>query len=313
MSDTGTPRTLVHTFTNETYFPWAEMFLEAVRIQHGYDFAVRVDVYNVSEKKRDFLRRVFPLNIYDQGSGYHELAEQQGVGMETVEEWRDQIAQGTVTDTNFPFKLFMSVDKRYRNLYEVVKTARDQGYEYVIHTDIDVYIHRPLHDMLDLMKEYDVGLYFRPHAEGHHRKTLGAFVVFRLTDETEHYVQQWMNEIDAVPKTERWIGFGQSTQYFAIGKSPGTRFADFSKLEKAPKYSKSYSKNAHLWLNSNSVMPGRGSEALELARKRSWDDLKGRLPRIPIENNHGMWYNRFKIFVWRIRQSALSRLDFIWK
>lgn len=310
MGDKKTSKTLVHTFANETYLPWTEMFLEAVRIQHGYDFDVWMDVYNVSEDKKRFLERIYPLTICDQGNGYAELAEQQGVSLETVYEWRDQVAGGITTETNFPFKLFMSVDKRYRNLYEVVRKARAQGYKYVIHSDIDIYIRRPLTDMLELMKEYDVGFYFRHHEEKHQRKTLGAFLVFHLTDGAEQYVKCWMDEIDAVSKKERWIGFGQSTQYFAYKKSSTTRFADFSKLDEAPRYSKSYNKDAHLWLNSNSVMPGRGDMGFGLAQQRSWDDLKDRLPRVPVKNSGGMWYGKMRVYIWKIKQLVLSRFGF---
>lgn len=306
MSNSSIPRTLVHSFITDTYLPWAELFLESLRISQNRIFDVRIDTYNVSENQKELLKNIYPgIQIYDQGHGFEEIAKLHGVNMSTVNQWRTEVAKGNTTDSNFPFKLFITVDKRFKGLQNVVDSARQEGYQFVIHSDIDIYFRKTLVPMLEMMKHYDVGFYFRKEENLDRLKTLAAFMVFKTNAKSKSFLEQWIKEIDSVPIHKRWRGFGQSTQYYAAEKCKNVCFADFTSVVGAPVYSKTYEQKADFWLNSNSILSRAGFDGgMEIARRKSWNDLKHKLPRIPFKSN---WVDRLILIQLKITSLFIFR------
>lgn len=270
-------RLLVHTFATDNYVAWAELFLEALRFHHGQRPHVRLDGWDLSDDRIALLRKIYAnLDVRNRSGGDEDVAEKLGVDLATVLGWKDEIEYGETTDRNFRFKLFISVDQRYRSLQSVAAEAKERGYDYLIHSDVDVYLRRPLHRLLEIIDRHDISVFLR-ETDLHRMKALGAFLGLNLKGNVDAFLERWMREIDAVPLGERWRGFGQSALWFAIEKSHDIRLADLTTIPDGPRYSKRFDKKADLWLTSNSKVIG---PVKRTARKRCWDDLKRGLPRV---------------------------------
>jgi len=127
------------------------------------------------------------------------------------------------------------------------------------------------------MRDHDFSLFIRPNRP-HRLAVVGGFLGFNLNDRTSEFMQCWMDQIDAVPFTDRWIGFGQSALWFAIEASRDMNIADLYTVSGAPGLSKKYEPDKELWLgNSKDDGPTK-----VISIRKFWDDLLSRYPRIPL-------------------------------
>ncbi|MEX2489687.1 MAG: hypothetical protein WD356_09210 [Pseudomonadales bacterium] len=269
---------LFHSFTTGGYAAWGELFLESLRAVYGSNLNVWIDGLNLSEHQITVLENTYKdVRVVNEIENDKTVEEVIGTNAEDIHRWMNEIEMGITTGENFKYKLYMSVNKRYRNLGSVIKDAGDMGYKYFVHTDIDLYFRHEINGVFDILDNHDAAFYFRPAAD-HTYAVLGAFLAFRLNANTIRFVDEWMAQIDKVPFKERWRGFGQSVLFFTYEKvGSGVSVADLSSIEQAPKISKKFEPNAHIWMNSNSLTFGN----IKLSsRKKSWNDLKRKYPKL---------------------------------
>lgn len=273
-------RILVHVFITDNYLSWAELFLEALRFHHGERFRVRVDACDLSEAQISLLSRVYSnLEIHNRSIDWARIAKDMDVDQSTMDRWRTDVSRGQVNDTNVRVKLFISVSQRYRSMEAVLRTAKAEGYEMVLHSDADVYIRRPLEPLFRILAENDIALFMRPTKKRDTMKVWGGFIGFRLGEGTDRFLGNWMAHIDAVPPGERWRGFGQSVIWYATQETEGIRIGDLSILEEAPRFSKEFDPTATLWIGNSSLV----GPTKVITLRRFWDDLKAGLPRLPLD------------------------------
>lgn len=296
---------LIHTFVTKSYLPWAELYLEALRYQFGRSVHIRIDGWDLEDKDIRFLYDIHPnVSVYNHGFGYSELMQNLELDEETVRQWQEQIAAGRVDNSNFHYKLFITVDKRFRSIPDIAENARAAGYDLLVHTDVDLYVRGSLERTLQITQNYDVGMYFRLNKDDR-MKALAAFMVFNLNGSLNDFFANWKRQIDAVHPKNRWRDFGQSSLWYAIEESTNTRFADFTTIEKAARHSKTFEQDADIWLNSNSVIRGN---VMGAARKRCWDDLKNGFPRISPDYGGTVLRDEFWTCVWRGKELGRRRL-----
>ncbi|MEX0450731.1 hypothetical protein V6X62_02715 [Spiribacter sp. 218] len=299
-------RIMVHTFVTANYLAWGELFLESFRRHHGEGIRIRIDGRDLSPDDIALLRGVYGnLEVHNEHVDWDAVARELDVDRATVDRWRTQISRGDVDETNFRIKLFLSVAQRYRSMDRVLRSAREAGYDYVLHSDADVYFRQPLDGLFGLMAEHDVVLFQRPTKKRHAMKVWGGFLGFRTRPNLDTFLDRWMGHIDAVPAPERWKGFGQSVLWFAIQDSDDLAIGDLSGLPDAPGYSKEFDTSAALWLGNSSLV----GPTKVITRRRFWDDLKGGLPRIPLERvTLSDWWGTFMVLAGLALQTRWQRL-----
>ncbi len=268
---------LFHTFTTEAYMPWAELYLESLRRVYGDGVQVRMDTLNVSDESLQVLNQInSKLDLHNHREDHVHAACELGLDAQTFQHWKTDVETGNVTPDNYLYKIYISVNKRYRNLQQVLHEAQQAGFKYVIHSDVDIYFRHKLDGLLKILEANDFAAYFRSGAKSQ-EKVLGAFLGFNLSPQTDVFLSEWMQQIDAVPFHQRWRGFGQSVLWYASEKSQDlVRIADLSNHEKAPVYSQMFAQEADFWLGSNSISFNSQKTPLLLA----WKDFKDSLPRM---------------------------------
>ena len=266
---------MVHTFVTASYLAWAELFLESLRLHHGERIHVRVDGRDLADKDIALLRNVYTnIEIHNKSIDWSVLAEDLGVDMETLDRWRWQIARGWLAGENFRVKQFVSVAQRYRSMATVLRQARDVGYDYVLHSDADIYLRGTLNPFFEIVANHDISLFLLPSHRNHAYKVLGAFMGFNLVGEVDRFIDNWMAQIDKVSPPDRWKDFGQSAIWFAINETTNLSIGDLSTLPTAPRYSTAFEDDATIWLGNSA---GVGAIKV-ISLSRSWNDYKARLP-----------------------------------
>lgn len=271
-------KVLFHSFFTDEYSPWAELYLESINLLYGSEISIRLDGVNITDKNAKILNNIHRnIDLHINNIDYCEVANSFNIDCYKFIEWKNEIERGDVNETNYLYKIFISVNQRYRNMYKVINDARSNGFDYVIHSDIDLYFRKKFNGLFKIMERNDFAAFYR-NEKNHNLKILGAFLVFNLKNDIDIFIDKWMEIIDSVPFLKRWKGFGQSALWMATENTKSkTKIVDLSTCKNAPNYSKNFDINADIWLNSNSNYryPIKG-----LPRIISWEDLKSRMPQI---------------------------------
>ncbi len=250
---------LVQTFTTPGFVPWVETFLDSLSASQQDPVDVRLDAVNLSDEQMASLRnRYASLEIHNLAMDLAQVSADMGVPEETVKRWKAEIERGNASKENFPYKILISVNQRYRKMDQVIRESREKGYDLLVHCDADVLVRKPLAagGLARHMANRDVGFYIHSGQLNniqHHRKVFGAFLCFNLKRDIDPFVRAWMAEIDSIPFMERWKGFGQSVLWYAYNQSAAVDFVNLFEIEKDFLMSRKFDEQADIWFGSNVV------------------------------------------------------------
>jgi len=281
---------LLHTFATAAYLPWLELLLESVWLHSGDNLHVWVDTINVADVDLARMReRYSNVALRNRSVSEVEMATELRISPKQLYSWKLEVANTHVNHRNFLYKVFISVNQRYRRLDQVIAEATKAGYDTLIHADADLYVRTDLSKsvLVEEVSHHDVSAYINDSAAAlqHHRKVFGAFLCFNLKSHIHLFVETWMSEIDRVPLSVRWKGYGQSVLFYAMNERRETDVFDLNKIEGRFRASRSFAKDAHIWFGSNArVFSGLVKKTLRLrgrlsrgseSRRRCWKDLNG--------------------------------------
>lgn len=250
------PHHLLHTFTTAGYLPWLEVLLESAWLHSGERLDIRVDAMNLADGDVSRLRETYPhLDLRNQHLSDADIAAMIGIAEERLSAWKAEIEDARVTDRNFLYKVFISVNQRYRAMDEVIADAKAAGYDALIHADADLYVRADLtrSALAEEIMHHDLSLYVNDSlvALQHHRNVLGAFLCFNLRGNIDSFVNTWMAEIDRVPFLNRWKGYGQSALFYAINRAKDVDVFDLNAIADRFRPSRRFEEDAHIWFGSN--------------------------------------------------------------
>lgn len=253
------PRTILHSFATAGFLPWLELLLESAWTHSGPRLSVRVDGLNLDSADVERLEASYPnLCVHNREMTDEQIAAEVGVTPEQLGVWKAEIEDTRVSDRNFLYKVFISVNMRYRIMDTVLAEARRDGFDVLVHSDADIYLRTDLTQsgLVEEMTRSDVGIYVNdtPVALNHHRKVLGALLAFNLRGNIDPFVARWMAEIDRVPFLRRWKGYGQSALWYAINGVDGVKVCDLNSIWDSFQARQELREDAHMWLGSNTRM-----------------------------------------------------------
>lgn len=270
---------LFHTFTTRGYLHWADLYIESLRYLYGSDINIRIDSLNLQVYHKELLRHIHSnVDLRNANKSSVDCASELNISKERFERWKSEIEAGKITEENNLYKIYISVNQRYRNMYSVINEAREEGYDYLIHSDVDLYFRKDISYIFKLLKESEFAIYFRNRPSSQH-KILGALLAFNLKENNnlDIFMSEWMDQIDKVPFKKRWRNFGQSVLWHTIENTKNdVNIVDLNSVKNAPKYSHVFNKKAHIWLNSNCF----SIDPINTPRVISWNDFIQKFPRI---------------------------------
>lgn len=291
---------LFHTVVTEGYIAWAELYIEALRSIYGDDVPIRIDAFNISHESEKFLRKSHGnLDLHTTYETWEEISDNTNVNINKLLLWKEEIEHGRINDENFWYKIYITVNQRYRRMLHIVDDTIRKGYDFLLHTDVDLYLRNRLDNFLENIYDsnIDFAAYFRDTSKCIY-KILGAFLVIRLNQNINIFMKEWMAQIDNYPYAKRWRGFGQSVIWYAYQNTKDKlNIADIHEINDAPVYSKKFDIKSDIWLNSNSFI--KSNSIKSLPRAISWEDLKQKRPVIEpfVRHNFKIKYKSDKLYI----------------
>ncbi len=249
---------LIQTFTTSGFIPWVETMLESLKATSGQAVDVRVDSVDLSPEEIQRIQGVYRnVTVRNIRTDDADLQKEIGISLEKLQQWKRDIENGHLSEKNFLYKIFISVNQRYRKMDQVIADAQADGYDLLLHCDADVFYRRNILEspLLEELTRHDVAFYVNNSMlvnTRHNRKLFGAFLCFNLKSPGPgEFIQAWMAEIDATPFLKRWRGFGQSVLYYVWNSRRDIRYLDLFSLKDRFRMSRKFGPEADIWFGSN--------------------------------------------------------------
>ena len=204
---------LVHAFLTDGFYPWAELFVESFKHHNGEDIPIVLCTRILND---DQINKLYSLHsnitVENKQIDLKRLAKKFGISYKQLLEYKHQIEKVHITTEARIWKQYTSADQRIRSIYEVMKKHTDQ--DFILHSDIDMYIRIQLGDLFDLIEANDISIRFRLNSSTP-RKVMGGLIGFKINEKVFKFMERWEKYLDDVPIPKRKIGYGQSSFFFA--------------------------------------------------------------------------------------------------
>jgi len=256
---------IIHTYLTDGFLDWGKLFLESYKYYNGEDKKIIMDTRDLNKKQIKSLKKLYNnLEIKNKQIDYIEVAKRARVDINKIKAFKDRVENQSVDKDSKYWKLYISVEDRYRNtIKEVIENNTHE--DYLLHMDIDMYVRDKLNFLFDFIKKYDISIRFRNKKgkeTNDNRKVLGNIIGFKICNETLDFINTWRKYIDAVPLHQKYKGYGQSSFWYAYKEHK-------NKLTwgNIPETAKSKASGAILWTGN------KGKKSTQL--KKCKEDFNG--------------------------------------
>jgi len=253
---------LFHSFSTSNFLEWLPLHSNSINLSYGNGTKQIIQTLNLTEKQKNVLycdnKNV---EIYNLELDELSISEQINIPLSKIQKFKDELKNGFTTNENYKLKLFISVKLRYLSLKGIFNELQKlSSFSFLIHSDIDIN-HRT--NLIDKIKEYDfdIGLFGRNFLLDQ-SLPLGAYIVFKNTQNAYNFICDWMKTINNIPFDDWPRGYGQISLCQVLKNSikrNTIKLLDFSKIENL-RMSKLSDDSADIWLNSNSDHSGSSLE-----------------------------------------------------
>lgn len=255
---------IIHSYLTDGMFENAKLYLDSFKYHNGEDIKIILDTRDLNEKQQNVLKKKYKnLEIRNDTINIKKVAKKAGVDKEVLKKYKKEVEDQSANNTNAIWKLYISVEDRYRSCLNKVFQEYKNKEDYLLHTDIDFYFRKNIKEIIDFIKKHDISIRFRPKAierDMHWRCVLGNMIGLKLDDKVEKFLYTWQNKIDKLPLHKKPKGYGQSSFYYAYLE----HIDDFSWGD-IPKnlIPKNKDENAYIWSSNK----GWNKENLEKFKK----------------------------------------------
>ena len=205
---------IIHSYLTDGFYGWAEIFLKSFFYHHGDEHKIFLSTRDLKNKQVNILRSLYPnIQIINKQLDINNISKRAKLPKEKILELKNNIENGAVNKNNFIWKQAISVEDRYRNsILEAMRYNPDQ--DYLVHFDIDMYFRKNLEELFNIVKNNDISIKFRLNSKIN-RKVMGGLIGFKLSQQTDRFMINWIKYIDRVPLYEKPIGYGQTSFYYS--------------------------------------------------------------------------------------------------
>lgn len=247
-----------HTFSTNNFLKWAFISINSIDFSYGYNIRKIFQTLNINNEQKNLLQKysnnchIFDLQLTDE-----VIAEKTGIPLKLLNKFKDEMKFGLTTSDNYKMKLFISVQLRYLSLRNIFSELRKkENFNFLIHSDVDINHRSNIIEKIQ-NKNFDIALFGRGFQETSNLP-LGAYLIFKNTENTEKFLENWMKNINLLNFKEWPRGYGQislKNTLITSLKNDEINIFDLSS-NKSINFSKASQPNADIWLNSNSKHEG---------------------------------------------------------
>lgn len=261
---------IVHSFLSDGLCGFGNVFLRSFKEHHGNSTPIILTSVGLDATQEKTLSAAYSnLEVRNKPLNLEAYAAALEVDVQTISRWKREVESEVTSDENFHWKIMMSVEERYRSLPALADECRRAGYDYLLHSDIDVYFRQPLDRLWQIAENFDICGYKRPWMT-ENGLILGAFLMFKLNGPSDTFFSRWQHHLNVLSPKEKPRGYGQISLTRAYQDTKQIcRWGDLMTEEGAPTISKTREARAGIWLgNSN-----QGRNRKNLSAKIFQEDL----------------------------------------
>jgi len=206
---------IIHSYLTKGMLPWAKPYLKSLNYYHS-GIKVILSTRDLDDKDIDLLHSYHGnLDIRNEPFNLDGLCLTSGKSISDIERYKYEIENKIVNEENKIWKQFVSVEDRYRtSIIEVFEECINLG-GVLLHTDIDIFFKRPIHELIEFTSLHDISIKFRLNHNKEKRKVQGGVIGFKLKNEVLTFLYRWFYHIDKIPLIDKPIGYGQTSFYYA--------------------------------------------------------------------------------------------------
>lgn len=210
---------IIHSYLTDGMFENAKLYLDSFKYYNGEDTKIILDTRNLNDKQQKVLSKKYKnLEIRNKPLDFKDIAKKSGMNKEIIKKYKNEVETYSSNSTNVIWKLYISVEDRYRSCLPKVFQEYKNKEDYLLHTDIDLYFRGNMKNLFDFVRSHDISIRFRPKAIENNRYwrcVLGNMIGLKLNDNVEKFLTTWHKKIDEVPLHKKPKGYGQSSFYYA--------------------------------------------------------------------------------------------------
>lgn len=205
---------ILHSYLTDGFYPWAKVFIKSFRLHNGNDTKIVLTTRDLSDEQvRTLTDLEKNIEVRNSPLDLEHMSSLSGVPVKQLKVFKKQVEEKHVTPASVIWKQFISVEDRYRNsIKEIMDDYRDE--DFLIHSDIDMYVRGKLDPLFDLVRSNDISVRFRLDSV-ENRKVLGNLIGFKLGGKCDEFMDRWIYHIDAIPIKDKPVGYGQTSFYYA--------------------------------------------------------------------------------------------------
>jgi hypothetical protein len=205
---------LIHAYLTDGFFQWAKFFLETFKFHNGTGHPIIFTTKNLTEPHINELKNVYSnIEVDNKNFDMDLFCKRSGLDKGTLLRYKREVEFIHVTPENRVWKLMVAGDDRIKSIYNIVKD-KFIGESHVLHFDIDMYIRAPLIDLFEFVERHDISIKLRL-ASKINRKTMIGLQGYKFNSSSVDFLERWIRHIDAVKPSDRHLGYGQTSCYYA--------------------------------------------------------------------------------------------------
>jgi len=204
---------IIHSYLTNGFFPWAKIFLESYKFHNGEENRIILSTRDLTNKQILRLNRAYSnLEVRNQFFNINKMAKKAGVTTKKLLRLKKEVEEIHVTQKNKVWKLMIAADDRVKSIIEVMKDYQDE--DYMLHTDIDMYVRAPLTNLFNFIMDHDISIRLRLKSKPS-RKTMIGVQGYRLCNKTIKFLETWIKYVDDIIPKNRPLGYGQTSCWYA--------------------------------------------------------------------------------------------------
>lgn len=223
---------MIISYLTESYFKWAEIFLESYRIFNDEKMPILLNTRDLNGEQVKRLKKIYGnLEVDNMRLDLEKIARQYGVTKQELIDSRDDITGGKLSGKHRLWMDVTSVCDRTFSFVKYVHTYPSKA-DCFVHFDIDVLFRNDIGWIFDTAKLFDVGLIIRG-ADVDPRIACG-IVAINPNDRSLRFLEKWAREIAETPLYARiplpyqqwacnkiFMGFRDYANFWRIPYGPG--------------------------------------------------------------------------------------------
>ena len=206
---------IIHSYLTKGMMPWAETYLRSLNYYHP-NIKTILSTRNLNEEDIRQLKQFHEnLEIRNKKFDFELLSLKTGISLDNLKRFEKEILDKKITEENKILKQAISVEDRYRlSIMEIIEENINKN-ETLLHTDIDIFFKKPIHELIEFINMNDISIGFRLYNEKESRKVVGGVIGFKINPNLLIFMYRWFHHIDRISLIDKPIGYGQTSFYYA--------------------------------------------------------------------------------------------------